>query len=182
MSSHPCSWALAAPRTLHWEQGEQQPLEIQLCSELSPAIVTNHAEICLYQQLVRSLNSNQQEKVTLAESAVRQGSSTKTYIGCYLNILNTLVPTEEGRKPKQDPALHLQFTLRLGCTQRSTPTPWLVFQPLELSLGTQQPLNCKQRRAFVQNTAARGGRTGSTILKPAVLSNTPISSPLQCEH
>lgn len=68
--------------------------------------------------------------MTLAESEVRQGSSTKNYIWCYLNILNILVPTEEGRKPKQDATLHIQFTPTLGCTQRSTPRPWLVFQAL----------------------------------------------------
>lgn len=117
-------------------KGKQQFFEIYFCSELSPAIVTNHAEICVYHQLVRSLNSNQQEKVTLAESAVRQGSSTEKYIRCYLNILNILVPTEEGRKPKQDTTLHVQFTPSLGCTQRSAQTPWLVFQALGALFGS----------------------------------------------
>lgn len=61
-------------------KGKQQFFETYFCSESIPAIVTNHIEICVYQQLVRSLNSNQQEKVTLAKSAARLGSVTEKMV------------------------------------------------------------------------------------------------------
>lgn len=103
-------------------KGKQQFFEIYFCSELTPAIATNHIEICVYQQLVRSLTSNQQEKVTLEKSAARQGSSTEKNgnIQFHLNTLNTLVPADEGRKPKQDRTMHMQFTPRLEATHKGT--------------------------------------------------------------
>lgn len=68
-----------------------------------------------------SINSNQQEKVTLAKSEAKQVSSTEkdSNIQFCLSILSILVPVNEGRKPKQAVTMHVQFTQGLDYTSNT---------------------------------------------------------------
>lgn len=157
-------------------KGKQQFFGIYFCSELSPAIVTNHAEICVSQQLVRSLNSNQREKVTVAKSAARQGSSTgkRRNIWFYLNILNILVPNTRTRH-NNIRAVHTKVRFTHKGTHKYRGSHFRLDSSL-LQHSSYRSTHLPKLHELVL--------AGQTAQSPAsaTLSNTPVSSCFQCRH